>query len=291
MHPLGEADITSAVLRQLEQTPSPRLREILTSLVTHLHAFVQEVRLTEDEWLQGIQFLTETGQMCTDKRQEFILLSDTLGVSMLVDLITHHKPAGATETTVMGPFHVQGAPELPNGASIARSDGGAPLWFSGRVLDLDGKPIVGAVLDVWQTAANGLYDVQDPAQLDFNMRGKLRTDAHGHFAFRTTRPISYPIPTDGPVGKLFDATTRQPYRPAHIHFIVTAEGFTPLTTHLFDAADGYLHTDAVFAFKPSLACQFEQHDCADGVPDPHMPVPYYTAEYDFVLTRAEAAPV
>jgi protocatechuate 3,4-dioxygenase beta subunit len=284
-----EAEITAAVLEQFASTPSPRLREILTSLVTHLHTFVREVRLTEAEWLEGIAFLTQTGHLCTDQRQEFILLSDVLGVSMLVDLITHHKPAGATESTVLGPFHVDGVPELANGASIARTDGGTPLFFAGRVLDLDQRPIAGAVLDVWQTAANGLYDVQDPAQPALNMRGRFRTDAEGRFSFRTTRPISYPIPTDGPVGRMFEATTRHPYRPAHIHFIVSAEGFEPLTTHLFDTTDSYLHSDAVFAFKPALACDFVQHDSADGAPDPDVQGPYYTARYDFVLTRTEGA--
>ncbi|GIX49270.1 MAG: 6-chlorohydroxyquinol-1,2-dioxygenase [Candidatus Tectimicrobiota bacterium] len=289
MASLTADDITTNVLRHLEQTPSPRLKEILTSLIRHLHAFVREVQLTEAEWFEGIRFLTETGRMCSDTRQEFILLSDVLGVSILVDLFTHRKPAGATETTLLGPFYVEGAPELPQGASIVRTEGGMPLVFSGCVRDLEGKPIAGALLDVWQTAANGLYDVQDPQQPAFNMRGKFRTDAQGRFLFRTVRPISYPVPTDGPVGRLFAATKRQPYRPAHIHFIVTAPGYTPLVTHLFDAEDPYLQRDAVFAFKPSLTFTPVRHDSAEGAPLPDLPLPYYSATYDFVLTRAEEA--
>ncbi len=285
MQPVSASDLTAGVLQRLENTPSPRLKAIMTSLVKHLHAFVEDVQLTEAEWFEGIKFLTQTGHMCDDKRQEFILLSDALGVSMLVDLINNDKPAGATETTVLGPFHVDGAPELAYGGNMAPQDEGAPLLFSGRVLDEDRNPIENAVLDAWQTASNGLYDVQDADQPEFHMRGKFRTDHEGHFLIRTVRPISYQIPTDGPVGKMFEQTKRHPNRPAHIHFIISADGFAPLTTHLFDAEDAYLESDAVLAFKPSLTCNFVKHDTADGAP-PELPLPYYTTTYDFVLTRS-----
>ena len=276
--------LTATVLRTFEQTPSPRLKEVMTSLVAHLHAFVAEVGLTEQEWSEGIGFLTQTGQMSDDKRQEFILLSDALGVSMLVDLIAQRKPAGATETTVLGPFYISGAPDIEQGGSIARVEDGAPLVFSGRVLDQGGGPIAGAVLDIWQASPKGLYDVQDPEQPEYNLRGKLRTGPDGRYAFRTVQPHSYPIPDDGPVGAMLRATTRHPNRPAHVHFIITAEGFAPLTTHIFDAADPYLDSDAVFAVKPSLTCDFVRHDTPD--PDaPGLPAPHYTANYDFVLTR------
>lgn len=282
MQPMSTSDLTAGVLERLENTPSPRLKTIMTSLVKHLHAFVEDVQLTEAEWFEGIKFLTQTGQMCDDKRQEFILLSDALGVSMLVDLLNNHKPAGATETTVLGPFYVEGAPELESGGNMAPQDDGAPLLLSGRVSDEDHKPIENAVLDVWQTASNGLYDVQDSEQPELHMRGKFHTDREGKFLIRTVRPISYQIPTDGPVGSMFEQTKRHPNRPAHIHFMVSAEGFAPLTTHLFDAEDAYLESDAVLAFKPSLTCQFERHD----VPHAELPSPYYTTAYDFVLTRS-----
>ena len=285
MQPMSESDLTATVLERLEQTPSPRLKEIMTSLVSHLHAFVNEVQLTEAEWLEGIQFLTQTGHMCDDRRQEFILLSDALGISMLVDLINHNKPAGATETTVMGPFYVEDSPELESGGNIAPQDEGPPLFLSGRVLDEAHQPIQNAALEVWQTASNGLYDVQDADQPELHMRGRFHTDHEGKFRLRSVRPISYPVPMDGPVGALFTETARHPYRPAHIHFKITADGFDPLTTHLFDVDDDYLESDAVFAIKPSLTIQFERHDSPDGAPEPQTPVPYYTSTYDFVLTR------
>jgi catechol 1,2-dioxygenase len=215
--------------------------------------------------------------MCSDKRQEFILLSDALGVSMLVDLLAHKRPANATASTVLGPFHRTGAPELPAGGNIAHLDTGAiPTFVSGRVLDTEGNPIPNALLDVWQTASNGLYDSQD-ADLDdtLHMRGKFRTDAAGRYSFQTVRPVHYQIPSDGPVGVMLRATARHAWRPAHIHFAVSGEGFEPLTTHIFDAEDPYLESDAVFAVKKSLICEFQRHE------DP----PRYTAEFDFVLAR------
>jgi hydroxyquinol 1,2-dioxygenase len=282
-----EEDITAEVLRRFESTPNPRLREIMLSLSRHLHAFVKDVRLNEGEWLKAIEFLTATGQICSDKRQEFILLSDTLGISMLVDLISNGKPPGATESTVFGPFYREGGPEMPAGGNIAQGAKGTPAIVTGRVVDMDGKPIAGAKLDVWQADPDGLYDSQRPELEELHMRGIFHSDAEGRYAVRTTRPVHYQIPTDGPVGQMLAATKRHPWRPAHVHFKVTAEGYMPLTTHLFDDIDEYLDTDAVFGVKDSLICQFRMHETRDedavkfGVEPP-----FCTCRYDFVLARA-----
>jgi protocatechuate 3,4-dioxygenase beta subunit len=269
---LGEADLTDAVLARLQRCEDPRFKEIMGGLIRHLHAFVREVALTEAEWLEGIKFLTAAGQKCDADRQEFILLSDVLGVSMLVDALNHRKPSGATESTVLGPFYVEGAPDLPNGANICHSGGGEPAEVSGRVLSLDGKPIRGAVLDVWQTAANSLYSSQDPSQERYNMRGRFRSDDKGAFFFRTVKPVSYPVPTDGPVGRILNAMGRHPMRPAHIHFIVSAPGHETVATHIFANGDRYLDSDVVFAVKNSLVADFKPK--ADGTLE---------VKYDFVL--------
>jgi hydroxyquinol 1,2-dioxygenase len=231
----SEDDITAEVLARFSATPDPRLRQIMLALIKHLHAFVKEVELTETEWFQAIEILTEAGKMCSDKRQEFILFSDTLGVSMVVDLIGHRKPEGATESTVFGPFHRLGSPDMPAGGNIAHHDTtGIPALVSGRVLDLDGKPIAGAVLDVWQAQTNGLYDSQDKNPDELHMRGKFTTDSEGRYLLRTVQPVNYPIPSDGPVGSMLKATGRHPWRPAHIHFVVMADGYDAVTTHIFD---------------------------------------------------------
>jgi hydroxyquinol 1,2-dioxygenase len=269
---LGEADLTDAVLARLQRAEDPRLKAVMTALIRHLHAFVREVELTEAEWLQGINFLTATGQTCDADRQEYILLSDVLGVSMLVDALNHKKPTGATESTVLGPFYIEGAPELPNGADICKSGGGEPTEVRGRVLALDGKPIAGAVLDVWQTAANSLYSSQDPEQERYNLRGRFRSDADGRYWFRTVKPVSYPVPTDGPVGRILDAMGRHPMRPAHIHFIVSAPGYETVATHIFAEGDRYLDSDVVFAVKSSLVADFKPK--AGGILE---------VTYDFVL--------
>lgn len=272
---LSEADLTDAVLARLARCRDARFKEIMTSLIRHLHAFVREVELTEAEWLEGILFLTATGQKCDADRQEYILLSDVLGVSMLVDALAHKKPTGATESTVLGPFYIEGAPELENGADICKNGGGEPTEVRGRVLSLGGKPIAGAVLDVWQTAANSLYSSQDPAQERYNMRGRFRSDAEGRYRFRTVKPVSYPVPTDGPVGKILNAMGRHPMRPAHIHFIVSAPGHETVATHIFAKGDRYLDSDVVFAVKNSLVADFRPK--GDGTLE---------VRYDFVLKPA-----
>jgi hydroxyquinol 1,2-dioxygenase len=257
MREFTEETLTEAVVARLARCEDPRFRQIMTTLIRHLHGFIREVELTEAEWIEAIQFLTATGQKSAGDRQEFILLSDVLGVSMLVDAINHRKPSGATESTVLGPFYAEGAPELPPGADIAHGGPGDPTEVSGRVLAADGKPITGAILDVWQTAANALYSTQDPKQDRFNMRGRFKTDDKGAFHFRTVKPVSYPVPIDGPVGKILNAMGRHPMRPAHIHFIVSAPGFEPVATHLFVNGDPYLDSDVVFAVKNSLVVDFK----------------------------------
>src|SRR5882672_3305260 len=285
-----EDDITAEVLRRFEGTPDVRLREIMFALVRHLHRFVKDVNLTEAEWFSAIQFLTATGHMCDDKRQEFILLSDTLGVSMVVDLMNHRKPERATESTVFGPFHRDGAPEMPPGGNIAPRDArGTAMLISGRVLDPGGRPIGGALLDVWQADSSGLYDSQYAGSDELHMRGLFRTDSDGRYLVRTVRPVHYAIPNDGPVGRMLRATNRHPWRPAHVHFVVSAEGYEPVTTHIFDDTDSYLESDTVFAVKESLICDFARHDTADAeAARLGIAAPYLTAKFDFHLTPATA---
>lgn len=284
MRNLNESNLTDAVLARLDGATDPRFRQIMTSLIRHLHAFVRETALTEAEWFEGIRFLTETGQKCDDKRQEFILLSDTLGVSMLVDAINHRKPGGATETTVLGPFYVPGADRLPMWATIAEGLQGVAAYVSGRVMDIDGKPIEGAVLDVWQTDGEGFYDVQRPDAS--YARGKFATGADGAYGFRSVKPVSYPVPTDGPVGRMLLQMGRHPYRPAHVHTIVSAPGYETVTTHLFVEGDEYLDSDAVFGVKNSLVVEFKQHPPGSTPDGGNSDEPYCTAEYDFRLVQS-----
>ncbi len=278
-----EEQITHNVLTSMEQAPNPRLKAVMNSLITHLHAFIRETELTQEEWAAGIQFLTRTGQMCDDKRQEFILLSDITGVTMLVDAINHRMPDGATESTIFGPFYREGAPELPMGATISQDHRGEPVVVSGRVLSTDGTPIPNALLDIWETNENGLYEQQDPEQPDMNLRGKFRTDSEGRYCFVGIKPVSYSIPADGPVGQLLRALGRHPFRPAHIHLLISAEGFVPVTTHLFVKGDPYLDSDAVFGTKDSLVVDFIRHESAEEAAQYHVSIPFYTVTYDFIL--------
>ena len=287
--PTTEADITREVISRFDNTPNPRLKLIMQSLVKHLHAFVVDVQLTEAEWFEGIKFLTDTGHMCNDLRQEFILLSDTIGVSMVVDLISHRKPAGATESTVFGPFYRPGADELPAGGNMCPTDTkGTPAIISGRVLDPSGTPIANALLDCWQANSEGFYDSQLDTRETLQMRGKYRSDKDGNFVIRTNRPVAYQIPTDGPVGKMLQATNRHGWRPAHVHFVVSAEGYEPVTTHIFDSIDPYLTGDAVFGVKESLIVPFESHATPDATAAAAgITGPYVTAKFDFVLKPAK----
>jgi hydroxyquinol 1,2-dioxygenase len=287
--PTTEDDITAEVLRRFDSTDDPRLKHIMQSLVKHVHAFLKEVQLQESEWWQGIEFLTRTGHMCNDRRQEFILLSDTLGVSMLTDLMSNRKPAGSTESTVFGPFHRADAPERQFGDSIVGADrNGTITYMSGRVMDLHGNPIPGAELDVWQAAADGLYDVQDPSLNEINMRGKFRADQDGRYLVKTTRPVAYQIPADGPVGEMLRATNRHAWRPAHVHFVVSAPGYSPVTTHVFDSVDKYLDEDAVFGVKNSLIAEFREHRTGDEAARKlGAEPPFCTCDFDFVLAPAQ----
>lgn len=278
-----EEQITQNVLHSMANTPNPRLKQVMDSLIIHLHDFIRDVELTQEEWGLAIQFLTRTGQMCDDKRQEFILLSDITGTTMLVDAINHRLPDGATESTIFGPFYREGAPELPLGATISQDSQGEPAVVMGRVLSTDGTPIPGALLDIWETNENGLYEQQDPNQPDMNLRGKFRTDSEGRYYFVAIKPVSYSIPDDGPVGQLLRSLGRHPFRPAHIHLLISARGFVPVTTHLFVKGDPYLDSDAVFGTKDSLVVDFIRHDAEEEAARYEVSAPFYKVEYDFVL--------
>lgn len=263
-----------------------RLEAVMEVITRKLHEAVKEIEPTQEEWFQAIQFLTRTGHMCDDWRQEFILLSDVLGVSMLVDAINNRKPSGASESTVLGPFHVADAPELPMGANICLDAKGEDMVISGRILDTQGRPIEGAVIDVWQANDEGFYDVQQKGiQPDFNLRGVFRTGAGGRYWFRAVKPKYYPIPADGPVGQLLDRLGRHPYRPAHLHYIIKADGFETLTTHIFDPDDPYINSDAVFGVKESLLAEFKRTDDPARAEELGFAGPFWDVEYDFVLAE------
>lgn len=268
-------DITRAVLERLAATPDERLRQVMTSLVAHLHAFARDVQLTEAEWFAGIEFLTRTGHATNEWRQEFILLSDTLGLSMLTVALNHDRTPGCTEATVFGPFHVEGAPELPLGADVAQGAPGVPCAVSGTVRGADGTTVAGALIDVWQADAEGLYDVQRDGLEQHQARAVLRADGQGRFHFRTVLPVPYAIPDDGPVGDLLKATGRHPWRPAHLHFRVQAPGWRTLITHVFRRGDPYLQSDAVFGVRPSLVADW-----------PQQPDGSHAVEVNLVLDRA-----
>ena len=276
----SEASCVDVVNDRIGAETSPRLALVLSRLVTHLHAFVKDVELTQEEWAVAIDFLTRTGQTCDDKRQEFILLSDVLGVSMLVDAINNRRSNGETENTVLGPFHVDGAPELEMGDTITKQGGEETCLFEGRVLDIEGQPIEGARIDVWSDDENGFYDVQQPdIQPPFNNRGIFTTGADGVYAFRGIKPVSYPIPDDGPVGQLLAALGRHPYRPAHMHFIITAPGYDTIVTHTFVEGDPYLESDAVFGVKESLVASYRPGGDSGTT---------WRTSFDFVMAKAGA---
>jgi hydroxyquinol 1,2-dioxygenase len=289
MREFNEQSITQAVIDRLAQSDDPRFKQVMTSLVTHLHDFVRDVQLTESEWIGAIQFLTDVGQTCTEKRQEFILLSDTLGVSVLVITLNHPADHGSAESTVLGPFYWEGAPDLPRGSNLAQGVKGEPTFYSGRVLSADGEPLANALLDIWSGDGDGDYDMQIPGETGMRARGRIRTDAEGRYWFRSIRPTFYPVPTDGPVGRMLRKMGRHPYRPGHIHMIVSAPGYRPVTTHLFVAGSKYLDSDAVFGMKESLVAQFDRHPPGAGPDGERMEVPFYTVNYDFRLRPANPA--
>jgi len=286
MRNVDENTITQEVLERIANTPKPRVKEIMSALIRHLHDFAREVRLTEAEWFEGIRFLTDTGHITDDKRQEFILLSDALGLSMLVIAQNHRKPAGCTEATVFGPFYVANAPEYPLGADLAQGAKGEPCYVQATVRGPDGEPVTRATVEVWQADAAGFYDVQYGGG-EHRARGVLRADDQGRVYFKSVLAEAYPIPTDGPVGRMLDATARHPWRPAHMHFMVDAPGYERLITHVFRDGDRYLDSDAVFGVRSSLITTWDRHEAGvmpDGAPSA---VPFYTLKFAFVLSRSD----
>jgi len=280
------ADITAAAVASFDGADDERLRRLAQVLTRHLHAFATEVGLTQGEWEEGIRILTETGHITDDRRQEFILWSDTLGLSMLVDALANPLPSGATESTVLGPFYVPGSPLRPHGASIAEEVAGAPAWIHGKVLDLDGGPIPGAELDVWQNGDDRLYAVQNAEAPEDHLRGRFTTRDDGSYAFLAVRPVPYTIPDDGPVGRMLAATGRHPWRPAHVHMIVRAPGYRTLATHIFDRESEYLDSDAVFAVKPSLLREFVRRPADDPERPDGVEGEWFSVENTLVLAPA-----
>lgn len=279
-----EENSAEVVISRNTNAEDARLAAVMASVTKHLHAIVKEVEPTQEEWFKAIMFLTETGHKSDDWRQEFILLSDVLGVSMLVDAINNRKPTGASESTVLGPFHVPDAPERPMGDNICLDGKGDRMLVKGRILDTTGHPVAGAKIDVWQTNDDGFYDVQQKGiQPDFNFRGVFRTGDDGTYWFWGAKPRSYPIPDDGPVGKLLGALGRHPYRPAHLHYIIEADGLETLVTHIFDPDDEYIHSDAVFGVKQSLMADFVQIDDPSRIEQENNGQTFYEVTHDFVL--------
>ena len=281
---LNERNITQAVVARMRRARSARFRQIVASLTRHLHEFAREVHLTEEEWNYGIDFLTRTGQKCDDKRQEFILLSDTLGLSTLVTQMNHRSRRGETEQTVFGPFHRERTPRYPLGANISVGVKGKPCFVRVTVKSPEGKPVNGANVDVWHSDEEGFYDVQHAEWKGaMRARGVFRPDGEGVVHFRTIVPRFYPVPTDGPVGELLKASARHPMRPGHMHFLITAPGYDRLVTHVFVKGDRYLDSDAVFGVRNSLITKYVHHKPGIAPDGTRMKTAFYTMEYDFVL--------
>lgn len=273
---LNKDNITQVVLQRFANTPDPRLKEIMASLIKHLHGFAREVKLTEQEWTQAIDFLTRVGHITDDKRQEFILLSDTLGLSMLTVAMNNDKPEGCTEATVFGPFYVSNSPEYALGDDVANGAQGTPCVVKGSVRGLNGEPVAGASLEVWQSDDDGTYDVQKPDLKYMQGRGIFHTNTDGNYHFRSIVAVPYPIPDDGPVGQMLNLTNNHPWRPAHLHFMIKAPGYETLVTHVFRSDSRYLDSDVVFGVRKSLVVDWVEQ--ADGT---------YLVEYDFVLNPSK----
>jgi len=285
MRNIDEHTITPAVIGRHAHAQDARLREVMTSLVQHLHDFAREVKLSEAEWFAGIDFLTRVGHITDERRQEFILLSDTLGLSMLVTAMNHGKPSGCTEATVFGPFHVEGAPHYELGADVANGAAGEACYVRGSVRDLQGRPVGDATIEVWQADAEGFYDVQRSGLDHHQARGVLQSAADGSFHFRSIVAEAYPIPHDGPVGMLLERLGRHPWRPAHLHFMIKAQGFETLITHVFRNGDQYLDSDAVFGVRNSLVADWVRHEPGTTPDGNASERPFYTLDFDFVLNR------
>lgn len=288
IRPTTPDDITAAAVRSFDGCADDRLRTILQSLTAHVHSFVKDVDLTEAEWRTAIDVLTSSGHITTDQRQEWILWSDVLAVSMLVDALAHPSPdQRTTESTILGPFYVPGAAPREYGAAMAEVPAGDPVWVHGRVLSTDGSPLAGAELDVWQNGDDELYAVQDPDAPEHHLRGRFTTRDDGTYGFVAVRPTPYPIPNDGPVGQMLRTVGRHPWRPAHVHMIVRAPEHRSLTTHIFDAESEYIDSDTVFAVKPSLLRSFVRRDPDDPGKPPSISGPWLSLESDFVLAPAD----
>jgi hydroxyquinol 1,2-dioxygenase len=281
-----EENLTDLAQKQWEACHSPRLRQIMNSLVKHLHGFVREVDLKEEEWLMAVNWLVQTGKISTEKRNEFILLSDVLGISMLVDAVNHRFPSGATPSTVRGPFHIEGSPEMPMGADMAEGLAGEPCYLAGTIRDIEGKPVAGARLDLWQADGDGMYESQLGKEEPF-LRAIFRTGADGKYAIRTIAPPGYSIPMDGTVGDLLKQTDISHYRPAHIHFFITAPGYHPLVTHIFRKGTKYIDSDIVFGVKEKLIAEFKQYPAGKTPTGEDSATPFVVVNYDFALSRVD----
>jgi hydroxyquinol 1,2-dioxygenase len=282
------AEFTKAVMKRWEDIPNPRLREVMQSAIKHLHSFVSDVKPTGEEWFKAIQFLTAIGHKCDDKRQEFILASDVMGVSMLVDDINNRRVEGATPSTVEGPFHIPDAPEVAHGADMAKGAPGIPCFVSGKVRGLAGEPVGGAILDLWQTDGEGLYEEQRRTAEPW-MRGIYRTQPDGSYLIRTVAPISYTIPMDGPIGEFFSRTNMSHMRPAHIHFAISAPGYYGVVTHLFQKGDEYIDNDVVYGVKAPLVVEFVKRPAGKAPNGETIDTEFYEVKYDFVLQEKQAA--
>jgi len=292
MRTITKDTITQAFLDYCSEDTNPRLRFVLESLVRHLHAFAKDVDLTHDEWRKGLELLTKAGEITTPERNEFVLFSDVLGLSSLVDML-HSKP-GSTPSSVLGPFHILGAPDLPVGGNMKTDNVGASVIVSGTVQTADGAPVKGAELEVWQTAENGLYSNQDAAQSDYNLRAHMTLGDDGRYAFTTVRPAPYVVPDDGPVGELLHATGREPWRPSHLHFIISAPGFRTLVTEVFPSDDPYLDQDAVFGVREQLVMEYVKQTDLGNIPagiadSDKILAPFYTVDFNFVMAVAGQA--
>jgi hydroxyquinol 1,2-dioxygenase len=295
MPQLEVSDFAQAVIERMADCKDARFQQVMSSLVKHAHAFMREVDLTPEEWIAGIQFLTETGQKCDERRQEFILLSDTLGLSMLVVALAQARGAKAleaqpgdrpTEATVQGPFFWPGAPQVELGADIGEGYPGEPTLYHGRVTDTGGKPIAGCVMDVWSGDSEGLYDMQKGDAM--SLRAQLKTDHDGNYRFWSIKPTFYPVPGDGPVGRMLERMGRHLNRPGHMHMMLEAPGHEKLVTHLFVKDSPFLDSDAVFGVRNSLVVEFPRHEPGRAPDGRMMRKPYYTAQYDFRLIPSAA---
>ncbi|WP_114964802.1 dioxygenase [Alkalilacustris brevis] len=286
MRTVTQDTITEAFLATCSKEVDPRLRFILEQLANHLHQFAIKTGLTHEEWRKGISLLRKAGEISDDERDEFVLLSDVLGLSSLIDMI-NSAPDG-TSSSVLGPFHILGAPALPVGGDLKRDNEGATVVIAGQVRDADGNPVRGAAMEIWQTADNGLYSNQDPTQPDYNLRARMTLGDDGRYALTTVRPAPYTVPTDGPVGELLHGMGRHPWRPSHLHFIITAPGYRSLVTELFPDDDPYLDEDAVFGVREDLIMEYREQKPGDPLPEgleaaDRLTDPYYRVDFDFVL--------